>query len=216
MAEATLIHQRVRQPKAISSPSHNQIIWSNSEKIAFRIAFIFFVLLFVPLDPNYYKLWFTTDWAHLHIRDLGVLAGRGMHFVTLTSESGQFGLGSYVDWGISFLIAIAGAAIWTLIDKKSRNYRVLYYFITAAVSFGLLIKLQGLTFSKIFPSQMPELALTQLNTPFGDFTPQKHYWIQFSFVPGYEIFAGFAELTIMLLLFFRRTRAWAPHLLSPW
>ena len=59
---------------------------------------------------------------------------------------------------------------------------------------------------------MPELAVTQLNTPFGDFTPQKHYWIQFSFVPGYEIFAGFAELAIMLLLFFRRTRAWGAAL----
>lgn len=213
MSELLLKHQRTRKTNAIaSSLSQNEIFWSAKEKIAFRIAFIFFLLIFVPLDPGYYKLWFTTDWSHLHIRDLGVLAGRGMHFITLNSESGQFGIGSYVDWGISFLIALAGAAIWTLIDKKSKNYRVLYYFITAAVSFGLLIRLQGLTFSKIFPSQMPELALTQLNTPFGDFTPQKHYWIQFSFVPGYEIFAGFAELAIMLLLFFRQTRAWGAAL----
>lgn len=186
--------------------------WTPTEKFAFRLAFIFFFLVFVPIDPNYYKLWFTTDWLHLHIRDLGTLAGRGVHFMTLTSESGQFGLGSYIDWGISLLIAVAGAIMWTLLDKKSTNYRKLYYFITAAVAFGLLIKLQGLTFSKIFPSQMPELAETQLNTTFGDFTAQKHYWIQFSFVPGYEVFAGFAELAIMVLLFFRRTRAWGAAL----
>ena len=59
---------------------------------------------------------------------------------------------------------------------------------------------------------MPELAVTQLNTPYGDFTAQKHYWIQFSFVHGYEIFAGLAELLIMLLLFFRQTRAWGAAL----
>lgn len=201
-----------KQKQATDTAAQKEIVWSNTEKFSFRLAFIFFLLVFVPLDINYYKLWFTTDWANIHIRDIGVLAGRGAHFLTLKSESGQFGLGSYVNWGISFLIAIAGAVVWSLVDKKRKNYRVLYYFITAAVSFGLLIRLQGLTFSKIFPSQMPELAVTQLNTPFGDFTPQKHYWIQFSFVPGYEIFAGFAELAIMVLLFFRRTRAWGAAL----
>ena len=198
---------------SIPSPATPRAIeWTPLEKIPFRITFIFFVLLFIPFDIQYYLQWFTIDWSHLHIRDLGSLAGRGVHFLTINSESGQFGLGSYVDWGISLLVAIVGTVIWTLADKKSNNYRVLYYFLTALVSFGLLIRLQGLTFSKIFPTQMPDLAVTQLNTPFGDFTPQKHYWIQFSFVPGYEIFAGFAELTIMLLLFFRKTRAWGAAL----
>lgn len=186
--------------------------WTFRQKLAFRISFIFFVLLSVPLDFNYYKRWFTTDWTNLHIRDLGVLAGRGMHFVTIPTESGTFGIGSYADWGISLLIAIAGGIIWSVIDKKPRNYKVPYYFITTIVSYALLTRLQGLTFSKVFPSQMPELAVTQLNTPFGDFTPQKHYWIQFSFVPGYEIFAGLAELLIMVLLFFRQTRAWGAAL----
>src|SRR5690606_38980256 len=97
--------------------------------------------------------------------------------------------------------------IWGLFDRKRDNYTVLYYFLLTAVSYALLIKLQGLTFSKVFPTQMPELALTQLNTPFGDFTAQKLYWIQFSFVHGYEVFAGLAELAIMLFLLFRPTRA---------
>lgn len=134
--------------------------------------------------------------------------------MSLSSESGQFGIGSYFNWGIYFLIALAGGAIWTFLDRKRKNYTVLYYFITTLVALSLCIKLQGLTFSKVFPSQMPELALTQLNTPFGDFTAQKHYWIQFSFVPGYEIFAGLAELLIMALLFFRGTRAWGAAVLS--
>lgn len=208
-----LTRQKVYKEKVVPETAlQTESVWTGTGKFAFRIAFIFFVLLFVPLDISYYTQWFTLDWSKLHIRDLGMLAGRGAHFLTLKTESGQFGLGSYVNWGISFLIATVVAIVWSLVDRKTKNYRILYYFITAAVSFGLLIKLQGLTFSKIFPSQMPELALTQLNTPFGDFTAQKHYWIQFSFVPGYEIFAGFAELAIMLLLFFRRTRAWGAAL----
>lgn len=198
--------------RPVTNLSHENVIWKGYELFLFRVACIFFILLCVPLTPDYYKQWFTIDWTKLHIRDLGGLAGRGMHFMTINSESGTYGLGSYVDWGISLLIGLVGAVVWTLIDKKRKNYIRLNYFMSALVAFSLLTKLQGLTFSKIFPTQMPELALTQLNTPFGDFTAQKHYWIQFSFVPGYETFAGLAELLIMLLLFFRQTRAWGAAL----
>ena len=185
----------------------NAIQWTWTEKFSFRIVFIFFFMLTIPLTPDYYTRWFTLDWAHLHIRDLGTLSGGRLNFMTINTESGEFGIASYVNWGITLLIAIAGGIIWTLIDKKSKNYRVLYYFITAAVSFSMAMRLQGLTFSKVFPSQMPPLALTQLNTNLGDFTPQKLYWIQLSPVPKYEVFLGLAELLIMLLLFFRKTRA---------
>ena len=125
----------------------------------------------------------------------------------IDAESGAFGLASYINWGLAFIIALAGALIWTPLDRKRKNYQVLYYFILVAVSYSMLMKLEGLTFSKVFPTQMPALALTQLNTPFGDFTPQKLYWIQMSFVHPYETFIGLAELAIMVLLFFRQTRA---------
>jgi hypothetical protein len=182
-------------------------VWKGYEKVAFRIFFIFFFLLTVPLDPAFYTQWFEIDWLNPHIRDLGGLGGYGLRFTTINTESGIFGLASYVNWGISLLIGIAGGLIWTVLDRKATNYRVLYYFITVAVTFAMITRLQGLTFSKIFPSQMPPLALTQLNTPLGDFVAQKLYWIQLSFVPTYETFLGFAELAVMVLLFFRATRA---------
>lgn len=204
--------------------------WTPVEKYFFRAFFIFFFVLIVPLNTAYYRQWFTTDWAHLHIRDIGRLSGSSFNpvkvagkrpgandtggipiskqsMLTIYPESGEFGLASYVNWGLAFIIGLAGAAIWGLFDRKRRNYDSLYYFLAAGVSYSMVIQLQGLTFSKVFPTQMPELALTQLNTPFGDFVAQKLYWIQFSFVHDYEIFAGFAELLIMGFLFFRQTRA---------
>ena len=222
------------QDDSVTSVQENKD-WSNTEKIAFRIAFIFFFLLVVPLDIDFYAKWFTTDWSHLHIRDIGGLSGSSFHpikivennkgagdigsiaqsnvsFLKLNAESGTFGIASYINWGLALLIALVGGTIWSLFDKKSKHYRVLYYFITVAVSYSMLIKLNGLTFAKVFPTQMPELALTQLNTNYGDFTAQKLYWIQLSFVHNYEIFAGLAELLIMLLLFFRQTRFWGAAL----
>ncbi|MBB5440420.1 hypothetical protein HDC92_004121 [Pedobacter sp. AK017] len=204
--------------------------WNSIEKYFFRTFFIFFFVLIVPLNLAYYQQWFHTDWANLHIRDMGKLSGSSFNpikvagqrpgandtggipvskqsLLTIYPESGEFGLASYINWGLAFVIGLAGAAIWTVADRKTKNYNTLYYFLAAGVSYAMLIQLQGLTFSKIFPTQMPQLALTQLNTPFGDFVAQKLYWIQFSFVHDYEIFAGFAELLIMLFLFFRPTRA---------
>lgn len=208
----------------------SSVEWTSLQKISFRVAFVFFFLLVVPLDLDFYKGWFTTNWSELHIRDLGKLSGSSfspikirethpgatdtgsiadspLSFLKIDSESGIYGLASYINWGLAFLIALAVAGLWTVVDKKSKNYRVLYYFISVAVSFSMLMKLEGLTFSKVFPTQMPALAETQLNTAFGDFTAQKLYWIQLSFVHKYETFIGLAELAIMLLLFFRSTRA---------
>lgn len=204
--------------------------WTAVEKYFFRTFFIFFFILIVPLNTLYYTQWFTTDWANLHIRDMGRLSGSSFNpikvashrpgandtggipvskdsILTIYPESGEFGLESYINWGLAFVIGLLGAGIWSLLDKKTRSYNTLYYFLGVGVSYAMAIKLQGLTFSKIFPSQMPELALTQLNTPFGDFVAQKLYWIQFSFVHGYEVFAGFAELLIMAFLMFSQTRA---------
>jgi len=209
MSTATL-EKPVQSPKAkptIKSEKASGPVWKGYEKVAFRIAFIFFFILTVPFEPKYFLQWFEIDWSNPHIRDLGGLGGSGYRFTTIKSESGEFGLASYVNWGISLLIGIVGGLIWTLLDRKRNNYRVLYYFITIAVVYAMITRLQGLTFSKIFPSQMPPLAVTQLNTPFGDFVPQKLYWIQLSFTPIYETFLGFAELAVMGLLLFRSTRA---------
>lgn len=210
-------------------------VWKGYEKYAFRVAFIFFFLLIVPLDIDFYQGWFTTDWAHLHIRDIGKLSGSSFNpikisetnkgagdlgslaesnvkFLKVNAESGTFGIASYINWGLALIIGLIGALIWGAIDRKRKNYRVLYYFLIVGVSFAMLIKLNGLTFSKVFPTQMPALAQTQLNTNFGDFTAQKLYWIQLSFIHEYEVFAGLAELLIMLLLFFRKSRPWGAAL----
>lgn len=190
-----------------SNEELSNLEWKGYEKFAFRTFFIFFFLLAVPLEFDYYTNWFNLDWRNLHIRDLGGLGGGGIRFTTIRTESGEFGLASYVNWGIALIFGLIGAGLWSVLDRNTKNYTKLFYFASAAVSISMLARLTGLTFSKVFPSQMPELALTQLNTNFGDFTPQKLYWIQLSFVPSYEIFIGFAELLIMALLFFRQTRA---------
>jgi len=207
--------------------------WTFWEKYFFRVFFIFFFLQLVPIKGAFYTQWFTQDWSEMHIRDIPRFSSGGVSFYRVVSshqevtdnrekqkvnveavdkkvikgEDAPFNIISYINYFILLGIGLVGGVIWSLLDRNRKSYNVLLYFSTAIVAIAFAIKLQGLTFSKVFPTQMPELALTQWNTPFGDFTAQKLYWIQFSFVHSYEIFAGLAELAIMVFLFFRQTRA---------
>ena len=107
--------------------------WTGIEKYLFRTFFIFFFVLIVPLNTGYYRQWFTTNWAQLHIRDIGKLSGSSFSpvkvagsrpgandtggipvskqsLLTIYPESGEFGLASYVNWGLAFIIGLARKA----------------------------------------------------------------------------------------------------------
>ncbi len=44
--------------------------WTSYEKILFRIAFIFFIAISIPNNPDWYSQVFNTDWTNAHYRDL--------------------------------------------------------------------------------------------------------------------------------------------------
>lgn len=92
-------------------------------------------------------------------------------------------LADYADWGIAFLIGIAGGLIWTLFDRKSKAYPLLYYWIRVVVRYRAGIGIIGFGFTKLFPTQMPYPSLGLLNSNFGDFTAQKIYWLSVGIVP---------------------------------
>jgi hypothetical protein len=123
-------------------------------------------------------------------------------------------LADYTDWGIAFLIGIAGGLIWTLIDWKSKNYNILYYWIRVVVRYRAGIGIIGFGFTKLFPTQMPYPSLGLLNSNFGDFTAQKIYWLSVGIVPWYQVFGGVVEIAAGAMLFFRRTTTFGAILLS--
>ncbi|MES2809566.1 MAG: hypothetical protein V4619_13125 [Bacteroidota bacterium] len=111
----------------------------------------------------------------------------------------------YTDWGIALLIGLIGALIWTLIDRRTKAYPILYYWIRVVVRYRAGIGIIGFGFTKLFPTQMPYPSLGLLNSNFGDFTAQKIYWLSVGIVPWYQVFGGVVELLAGVLLFFRKT-----------
>jgi hypothetical protein len=175
------------------------LIWKPYQKVAFRIAFLFFVIMAIPENPQWYTQVFSFDWMSLHYRDLYDVARFQPSF---SRSPGYYG---YLEWLIILGVAIVGGLIWSLSDQKRKEYNVLYYWLTVIIRYRAAIGIIGFAFTKVLPVQMPYPSTGILNTNFGDLTAQKIYWLSISIVPWYQVFAGVVELTAGVLLLFRRT-----------
>ncbi|OUJ72291.1 hypothetical protein [Hymenobacter crusticola] len=180
--------------------------WKPYQRILFRIAFPFFVLMSLPSDFGWYKNLFTIDWLHGHYRDVYDIARFSpTFFLPGGAEGGAPALLGYDKWFVALGIALVIGIIWTLVDRKREEYEVLYYWLRVIVRFRAGIGIIGFGFTKVFPTQMPYPSIGLLNSDFGDMTAQKIFWLQIGIVPWYQVFTGLVETLAGVLLFFRRT-----------
>jgi hypothetical protein len=191
---------------AASSAVNEQPVktWKPYQKVLFRIVFVFFVGMSIPMSGEWYKNLFGINWFHLHYRDLYDIARFQPSLVRFQTPA--YNLMGYADWLAVLAIGIVGGLIWTVIDRgKTKNYDTLYYWLRVIVRYRAGIGIIGFGFTKLFPVQLPYPSLGLLNTNFGDLTAQKIYWLSVGIVPWYQVFAGIVEVAAGALLFFRRT-----------
>ncbi|GAA4333251.1 hypothetical protein GCM10023149_39900 [Mucilaginibacter gynuensis] len=170
--------------------------WKNYEKLALRFFFIYFVIQAVPLDWKFYRALFSINWLHLNFYDLFSLSKYSPQFFSLTG---------YSNWLVAIVIALAGTAIWTAVQKKEENYDSQLYWLRVILRYRLAIGIIAYGLIKLFPLQMPYPSLSNLHTNYGDFFAWKIYFHTIGIVQGYEVFLGIAEILAGALLFFRRT-----------
>jgi hypothetical protein len=204
--------------------------WPASKRITFRITFVFFLLLCIPLQLSWYKALIQIDWLHPDYRDIYDLARfetevpdvlfKTPHKSLADVEKAGVGetistnwLRDYSAWGNALAIAIIAGILWTALDRKRHSYPALYYWLTVVVRFRAALGIICFGFTKIFPTQMPYPSYGMLNTDFGDFTVQKLYWLSIGIVPWYQVFGGLVEITAGLLLCFRKTATFGAILL---
>lgn len=185
--------------------------WTNVQKIAFRIAFIFFISISIPNSTEWYDTVIHIDWTRLNYRDLYDIARFGSGINIFGDHLFGSNLLGYANWVITLFISILGGLLWTGIVRwrktERREYRTLYYWLRVVVRYRAGIGIIGFGFTKLLPVQMPYPGLGLLNTNFGDLTPQKIFWLSVGIVPWYQVFAGVVEVTAGSLLFFRKTTA---------
>jgi len=184
--------------------------WTLFGRIFFRFAFVYYLLYFNPLSiigaiPGVYFLieaidypfvlfvhWFNDHFLHIR-KELVPMGGSG------DTSYGWAQLYSFL-----FLAAIA-ALVWSFIDRGKKAYPNLHYWLCIFLRYSLA----GIAFSygilKVFAMQMYFPNLSQLATPLGDYLPMRFSWLFIGYSTPYQVFSGFAEVLVALLLVWRRT-----------
>lgn len=180
--------------------------WKPYEKVAFRIGFLYMLILCIPTYPKFYTHLFKLEFFKITYHDFqSIVAFWPPQFVLIESEEGVFGLLNYINLILALVVAIVGASIWTLLDKKRTEYNKLYYYILVLARYRLAYGMIGWGLKKLFPMQMVFPTEGMLNTPFIDMAEKKLYWSHVGISFEYTVFLGFAEILPGLLLLNRKT-----------
>jgi uncharacterized membrane protein YphA (DoxX/SURF4 family) len=194
------------EPSLLSPPQP----WSTTQKIFFRFG-VLFVVFFIFFKPNQsYTIGLYNFYIQPFIHPIQWLARnvlRISHPVQFYdgSDGGADDLFDYLSLFVVFVLSITGALIWSLVDRKPRNYRVLQYWFTVIIRYYLALSMFDYGLAKLFMVQFAEATPGQLAEPYGTTSPMGLAWKFFGYSRGYNYFLGFGELLGSALLLFRRT-----------
>src|SRR4051812_12983291 len=146
--------------------------WPLAKRILFRFAVAFFVLInfpfpfdFIPIDalePFFEKI---SD-APVH------LAARLLHVsVDIRPNGSGDTTWNWVNLLCVFVIAAVITLLWSVIDRRARNYDKGWIVFRAYLRFVLATAMIGYGLAKVMPSQFPAPSLDRLVQPFGDASP---------------------------------------------
>jgi hypothetical protein len=107
---------------------------------------------------------------------------------------------------VSFLaVAVAGTAIWSVLDRKRPHYQTLYAWLRFLVRLNVGMGMLQYGFYKLYPIQMQPPNMAVLNEPLGQTSPMTLLWTLLGLFPMYERVCGLAEVIGGVLILFRRT-----------
>jgi hypothetical protein len=191
-----------------------QMDWSVTHRILFRFALLYWTLAFYPptllsvLPWGAEQISSVLSWPMDHL-----VIWTGVHVFHLTgiaatmhpTGSGDTAL-AYVSIVCDFTLAVAGAAVWSVLDRRRGQYRVLDAWLRLLLSFTLAATLFSYGFAKIYPGQFLPPGLRTLTETYGESSPMGLLWTFMGASRWYTLFGGLAEVAPGLLLCFRRTR----------
>lgn len=188
--------------------------WSLVGRVAFRFCFVYLGLFCLTTQvlgdlfpiPTVYIPTLSTFWP---MRQITLWAATHVFRVTHPLVYADTGSGDKTfDWvGVFCLLvfAILAMGIWSILDRRRKNYVTLQKWFRLFIRFALAAEMISYGLSKAIPLQMNFPFLTRWVEPFGNFSPMAVLWNSIGASPAYEIFTGCAETLGGILLFVPRT-----------
>ena len=185
--------------------------WGFGKKCLFRFLFVYFSLYCFPfpldafqfLDPVAKPYYNFLDWLIPSVGEKWFHLRGHVAFPTFDKvDDSYYGL---VFIYLNLIISLVVALMWSVLDRKRRNYEKLYQWLRLYLRYFLVAYLFGYGFIKVFPSQFQEITASRLTMTVGDQSPMLLAW---NFM-GYSTFLmklnGWVEVSAGLLLLFRST-----------
>jgi hypothetical protein len=186
------------------------VYWSGAQKIALRFFLVFF-LLYIFFNPNG-TIPFLYTASKYYIQPfhklIPWLAAHVLHMANpITVFTNGSGDTTYDYLIILFSVVVAGlcAGVWSVIDRKARNYNKLFYWVCVIVRYYVAITMLTYGFIKVIKLQFPSPSPARLLEPFGNASPMGLAWTYMGYSKGFNYFTGIGELSCGLLLLFRKT-----------
>lgn len=191
--------------------------WNPFTRILFRFFFLYCGLFCVFYPQPLYAFtgpishWLPDNWFRWWI-DLSAPLVRWVGRTVFDTHLALHDTGSgdqAIMWVLVFcilVIAVAGTAVWSVLDRRRREYRRLAGWFLLFIRLCVAGQLMFYGFAKLIPNQMPDPGLVDLLVPYGDFSHMSVLWSQVGISPVYESLLGAAEVTGGLLLLLPRTQ----------
>ncbi|MCF6402487.1 hypothetical protein L3C95_06360 [Chitinophaga filiformis] len=157
--------------------------WTPAQQVLFRFCFIFFILSLSPSTHQQYSF-------GMQFTDMLMLA---------TYHPPSLDTLQYI-----VLISVAGTIIWTVTASGRYDMDMLYYWLRVILRYRLALAFIGYGFVYFFHIHSPYPSISHMNTNYGEFTRWKIFSMTLGVAPGYSCFLGIVQLTIALLLLFRK------------
>lgn len=184
--------------------------WTTAQKLAFRFFMIFFTL-YIIMEPNG-VLPFSDVLSTIYMAPF-------VHFIPWVGKNilhlaqpvvvEQTGSGDTMyDYLLMLLMvttAAFGMVVWTALDRKTKNYNKLYYWLCVIVRYYVAITMVVYGGIKVVKLQFPAPSLGRMLEPLGQMSPMGLAWTYMGYSKAFNWVTGLAELSVGLLLFFRRT-----------
>ncbi|MFL9837195.1 hypothetical protein ABS768_06785 [Flavobacterium sp. ST-75] len=169
--------------------------WNGFTKFLFRFFFAFCAFSILPAIGNI--LFNITNEL------VGSLLGTEVSYHP--SGSGDT-LYDYYKLAFRLILALIVALIWTLVDRKSKEYKLILYLQETYIRYYLGAFMLVYGFSKVIKTQFGYPSLPALLSPLGDKSPMGLAWTFMGYSDTYSIFSGLCEVAGGLLLMYRKTR----------
>jgi hypothetical protein len=183
--------------------------WTETQKILFRFFAVYFLVYIFPFPVGFIPFtetlntWYTSIWDAL-VPWAGKYILHVNYPITIKPNGSGDTTYNYVQLFLYAIIAIIAAVIWSLADRKRKDYSLLLYWLMVYVRYYLAFTMMSYGFYKIIKTQFP-FPYYNLTQTYGQSSPMGLLWNFMGYSKAFNMFTGLAEAIGGFLLLFRKT-----------